>query len=694
MPERAHMPLLSMVFAIVYLLALVCSTSAANSKPNVLILLADDVGWGDVGYNCHNDTVCPKTPNIDALATGPHAVLFHRFYAGAGVCSPTRASVLTGRSNKRGCIDSALPCDHMASGAANCSQGPGLSWNEWTIAHAATKAGVPSLHLGKWHLGDLWDKQLPGGTWPPNQPHRSSPSDHGFTHWSSSQSQLPTSTPNCGCFPPADWQPPAVQPPSLNRSTAGMKFDHTYPGTNCVIGGGVEVNESYVCSTYWHPDTTAPIGVAPAPDKIVGDDGAYMVDQLDAFVNASVANATPFLATLWLHYIHLPHPAMPVYYAMYDQDPDYVGALAQMDSTVGDMVSLLQTHHVFNNTLLFFTSDNGCHCSESTTLWPDVHCGGIHIGRSSGGLRGCKASNWEGGIRVPGFMVWPDRIQHNVQTLFPAVTHDFLPTILDAWNMTSDHPERPLDGISLLPFANAAPLPERRTKPIGFWWGGSMAWIDNDLKLVAGSISPGQGCVLEPPYANPNPLVSRNPISNPNYNPNPSRHHHDNDTDTDTGLGPFLYNLTSDPTESVDLKTTHGDLFQAMTAALQAWTANVSASAALNGCHGATPPGPPSPPSPPPPPPGPVGPNCTFQENMCGGGGDNQVIPHVSLQQCCDACRKLADCTLSVFEEQPSTAAGTCHIKHETKSVRRCAGYWACRARNRTVLADTVDRTL
>lgn len=73
--------------------AAVVACAAAGSVPNVLILLTDDVGWGDVGYNCKNATVCPQTPNIDALATGDHAVLFHRFYSGAGVCSPTRASV-------------------------------------------------------------------------------------------------------------------------------------------------------------------------------------------------------------------------------------------------------------------------------------------------------------------------------------------------------------------------------------------------------------------------------------------------------------------------------------------------------------------------------------------------------------------------------------------------------------------------
>ena len=131
--------------------AALLSFASSAAPPNVVVVLTDDVGWGDVGYNCENTTVCPRTPHIDALATGDSAILFRRFYAGAGVCSPTRASVLTGRNNKRGCINSALPCDHMATGAANCSQGPGLTpHNEFTIAKAAAKLKMPSIHIGKW----------------------------------------------------------------------------------------------------------------------------------------------------------------------------------------------------------------------------------------------------------------------------------------------------------------------------------------------------------------------------------------------------------------------------------------------------------------------------------------------------------------------------------------------------------------
>ena len=114
----------------------------------------------------------------------------------------------------------------------------------------------------------------------------------------------------------------------------------------------------------------------------------------------------------------------------------------------------------------------------------------------------------------------------------PAVTHDFLPTILDVLGVASDHPTWELDGVSLMPFIteSVAEIPRSRAKPIGFWWGGAQVWIDNDLKIVQGSLSPGQGCVAEAPWAGANA----------------------------SDVLPLLFNLTADHTESVDLKGSSG----------------------------------------------------------------------------------------------------------------------------------------
>lgn len=251
-------------------------------------------------------------------------------------------------------------------------------------------------------------------------------------------------------------------------------------------------------------------------------------------------------------------------------------------------------------------------------------------------------------------MVWPDRISKNVVTNYPAVTHDFLPTIMEAFGVSSDHPDWPLDGVSLMPFANGQ-HPTRRDKPIGFWWGDQKAWIDNDLKLVE-NVTPGQGCVLEPPYTKA----------------------------SDSGV--FLYNLTADMAESVDLKTTMAPKFASMTTAFEVWSASVTASAKLNNCGGSGP----SPPAPGPP--APIPSNCTFERGAWGYGGDSVDVDALTRQGCCDACRKMPLCTLAVFKEASQVHKGqpsVCHLKaDEDPSKRKTdgAGYWACRARNVTAV--------
>jgi arylsulfatase A-like enzyme len=132
------------------------ATAQAKVAPNILIILTDDQGWGDLDYNCDNTTaMCATTPHLRALATSPGSTYFHRFYAAAGVCSPTRASILTGRTHQRDCLNFALSCD-QEDPAATCAAGNvgALPTNEFTIADAAkaSKLGdYQTIQMGKWH---------------------------------------------------------------------------------------------------------------------------------------------------------------------------------------------------------------------------------------------------------------------------------------------------------------------------------------------------------------------------------------------------------------------------------------------------------------------------------------------------------------------------------------------------------------
>ena len=128
---------------LIRILSIVCAAlgleaAAANSPPNMIFLMTDDQGWGDVAYNGHPKI---KTPNLDAMAKA--GIRFDRFYAGASVCSPTRASCLTGRCNWRVNINTPLRADEGH-----------LPQEEITLPEALKEKGYATGHFGKWHLGD------------------------------------------------------------------------------------------------------------------------------------------------------------------------------------------------------------------------------------------------------------------------------------------------------------------------------------------------------------------------------------------------------------------------------------------------------------------------------------------------------------------------------------------------------------
>ena len=126
---------------VVLAIALGCALSAAAETPNIILVIADDQGWGQTGYYNHP---LLKTPNLDAMAAA--GLRFDRFYAGAPVCSPTRAAVMTGRTNDRTGVQ-----DH----------GYGLSRQERTVAQALRKAGYVTGHFGKWHLNGIRGPGVP-----------------------------------------------------------------------------------------------------------------------------------------------------------------------------------------------------------------------------------------------------------------------------------------------------------------------------------------------------------------------------------------------------------------------------------------------------------------------------------------------------------------------------------------------------
>lgn len=146
------------LFLSLALLAASVAVSLSSEKPHIILVMADDQGWGQTSYNGHPHL---ETPNLDAMAA--NGLRFNRFYAGASNCSPSRATVLTGRSNDR-------------TGVQN--HGFPLRLQEKTVAQALQRAGYATAHFGKWHLNGL---RGPGVPVLASDTHH--PGAFGFDHW-------------------------------------------------------------------------------------------------------------------------------------------------------------------------------------------------------------------------------------------------------------------------------------------------------------------------------------------------------------------------------------------------------------------------------------------------------------------------------------------------------------------------------
>ena len=439
-----------------------CVSNNSEDLPNIILIMADDLGWGDTGFNGNEIII---TPSLDELAE--NGVVFRRFYSAAPVCSPTRASCLTGRHPYR-------------MGIYNANSGF-LKMEELTLAELLKRNGYVTGHFGKWHLGTLTNTVLDA-----NRGGRgdtsiySPPWENGFDVCFSTESKVPT------------WDPmitPGIEAGDIGNRVPGSDF-----GTYYWTGEGEIVK-----------------------DNLDGDDSRIIMDRVIPFINAAVENNNPFLAVIWFHTPHLPVLTGSEYQRLYtDYSTDiqqYYGAITAMYNQVGRLVNLLKSNNVYNNTIIFFTSDNG----------PE---GMLRQGRTQGstaGFKGRKRSLYEGGIRVPGFMTWPDKIQIPSLSDIPVSTSDYYPTIMKITGINLDDRVEPIDGKDIMEMLSS---PEsNRNKPIGFLSGNQRALISDRFKIYS----------------------------------------------SDNGKTYELYDLINDPYEIYDLINTHEKKASDMVIALESW---------------------------------------------------------------------------------------------------------------------------
>ncbi len=395
------------------------------TRPSVILMMADDLGWGDVGFN--GSTVA-KTPHLDALAAD--SLRFDRFYAAAPVCSPTRGSALTGRHPYRYGIT-----------FANVGH---LQEEERTLAQVLQSAGYATGHFGKWHLGTLTTEVRDGNRgFPGRTEHFAPPWLRGFDVCFSTESKVPT------------WDPVRVPlrfGPEQTRHYGWIGIEDDSP------------TEHY--GTYFWDESGRVV-----EDNLAGDDSRVIMDRAVDFIRAAADREQPFLAVIWFHTPHLPVVTGTQYREMYADLPLreqlYYGCITAMDDQVGRLRELLVSLDLLEDTMWWFCSDNG----------PENNTPG-----SAGPFRARKRSLYEGGIRVPAFLHWPARITAGRTTDVPSVTSDYLPTVLEALDLPRPPGPEPLDGISLLPLVEGRM--DQRLRPIGFQSGNMAAWTTQRYKLV------------------------------------------------------------------------------------------------------------------------------------------------------------------------------------------------------------------
>jgi len=597
---------------------------ASHSEPSFLFILADDIGWADVGYNGGT----ANTPRINQWAERDGTIVMKNFHTAGTVCSPTRASVLTGRNPFRDCVNGVYGCSDPTECTPNFPFAPR---GTFTIADAAREAGkgYVSQFWGKWHLGSFYnDSHLYGGHW-------SSPITHGFDHFNATIEVAPTATTNCQC----------------NQEWEGQcDFGHNKRPTHCNGGpspGGGDLKDG-CCFNYWWEDNTKPHGVSNLTNPVGDDDSAYIADSFERFVRG--LDGKPFMAQLSFHNCHMPYigtsdarKACQQGEACRSDDGhghgvadfsdaqlDFYACMNELDASVGRALDVLDEQGYYENTMIWFTTDNGPEKNCDDGLCDASHF--LTGPGDAGPLRGRKRDIWEGGHRVPGVISWPSMVKGPARESWDLVlTSDFLATVMEVLDVERPKEQQSwgFDGVSAMPTLKGQARPERG---MGWLFDGfpshTVGYVYGKWKYVNQSKSCKDACSHE-----------------------------------------LLYNLETDLGERNDLSEQFPEVLEAIRSNFSVWYASVAKSRSDESvCDDI--------PTPPTPPPTPTPPSseCNWYNNTGLTGGDMMKLTATSKEDCCAACRGTVGCAAA--DHRPSQ--GLCHLKSKFTPVDRDDGSIAC----------------
>lgn len=351
-----------------------------QATPSILFILADDLGYGDLG--CYGQKRI-RTPNIDRLAA--EGMRFTQCYAGSTVCAPSRCALMTGIHSGHGRI----------RGNANVPLEPG----DLTVAELLKRGKYHTAAVGKWGLG--------------NEGTAGIPNRKGFDEWFGYLDQVHAHN----YYPEYLWRNERQW--TLRGNTGGLKGDYaddyfTRAATNLLRINQKRASFLYLAYTIPHANNEL-------KDK-----------------GMEVPSDAPYSKEDWPQ-----------------QERNKAAMITRLDADVGRILDRLKELRMDQDTIVFFSSDNGPHKE-----------GGVDPAffNSSGPLRGIKRDLYEGGIRVPMIVRWPGHIQAGVTNDLPWAFWDFLPT---AAELAGLRPPPDIDGISIVPTLLGIPQTNRHE---AFYW--------------------------------------------------------------------------------------------------------------------------------------------------------------------------------------------------------------------------------
>jgi arylsulfatase A-like enzyme len=419
------------------LVAFVHNSLAAGRPPNILLILADDLGYAELGCQGAQDI---PTPHLDSLAR--NGVRCTAGYVTASFCTPSRAGLLTGRNQTR------FGHELNVVGRQNLDPAIGLPLTEKTLADQLKARGYATGCVGKWHLG---------ATEAFHPQRRGFDEFFGFLHE--------------GHF--------YVPGPPWTGVTTWLRTNALPPGSGPRLTQGDVIFSTHLRTNEPRYDEHNPILRGPQPVT----ERDYLTD---ALARESVAfigrhRAEPFFLYLAFNAPHSPMQAPPKYLDRFRHIGDthrrlFAAMVSAMDDAVGAVLAKLRADKLEEQTLIVFLSDNGGPTAELTS--------------SNAPFSGGKGSFLEGGLRVPFLVQWKGQFPAGKTFPHPVTALDLAPTFLATADSAFRIPHSAFDGLNLLPHLRGeVPLPAR---PL-FWRMGRQAAVrDGDWKLLRVGDQPWQ----------------------------------------------------------------------------------------------------------------------------------------------------------------------------------------------------------